>query len=227
MIGNNNIVDKPKKENKFSKILKENKKCVLVGCVLLFVIVMASVIILKGNSIGGLLVTSDSERIEKVYENLNTVISDEGKKYPEVNLPSDNRFKYTSVNEVLEFLNNRGDAVVYFGNEKCIYCRNVIQVLSNVAMTTEISNIYYLDTKEYENKLDDIFNVLGEEFASDDGKELYVPLVIFIADGHVVSYNKGTLFSQEDPYTPLDESQVQGLSEIYRYGIRDVINAIR
>jgi len=53
------------------------------------------------------------------------------------------------------------------------------------------------------------------------------PLVIFVANGRVVSYNKGTLFSQEDPYTELDKSQVEGLSEIYKYGIRDVVDSIK
>ena len=48
-----------------------------------------------------------------------------------------------------------------------------------------------------------------------------------MADGQIVSYNKGTLFSQEDPYTELDASQIQGLSEIYRYGIRDVLEAMK
>ena len=73
-----------------------------------------------------------------------------------------------------------------------------------------------------------MLNVLGDEFidTSNGERKVYSPLVIFVADGKIVSYNKGTLFSQEDPYNELDASQIQGLSEIYRYGIRDVLNAM-
>ena len=48
-----------------------------------------------------------------------------------------------------------------------------------------------------------------------------------MVNGNVVSYNKGTLFSQEDPYVELDDYQVEGLSEIYRYGINDVLDSMR
>ena len=54
----------------------------------------------------------------------------------------------------------------------------------------------------------------------------FVPLVIFVVDGNIVSYNKGTIFSQDDPYKELNKSQIQGLSEIYKYGINDVVNGI-
>lgn len=84
----------------------------------------------------------------------------------------------------------------------------------------------------------DLLNLLGDELVSEykikdkDGNDLDtgekrvdVPLVIFVANGKVVSYNKGTLFSQEDPFVSLDESQIEGLSMIYRYGIRDVLES--
>lgn len=57
-------------------------------------------------------------------------------------------------------------------------------------------------------------------------KRLKVPTVLFIVNGEVASSNVGTLFSQEDPYVELDKDQVFGLSEIYSYGIRDVISGL-
>ncbi len=53
-----------------------------------------------------------------------------------------------------------------------------------------------------------------------------MPTVLFIVNGEVASSNVGTLFSQEDPYVELDKDQVFGLSEIYSYGIRDVISGL-
>ena len=55
----------------------------------------------------------------------------------------------------------------------------------------------------------------------DDENRIYAPLVIFVVDGSIVSHNKGTLFSHDDPYMELDKDQKEGLSEIYNYGIRD------
>ena len=51
--------------------------------------------------------------------------------------------------------------------------------------------------------------------------------MIFVVNGDIVSYNKGTLFSQEDPYDELDDFQVNGLSEIYNYGTMDVLDSIK
>lgn len=95
-----------------------------------------------------------------------------------------------------------------------------------------------VNEKEAVNGYDKLLEVLGDELVSSyiisdkDGNDVDtnemrvdVPLVIFVANGSVVSYNKGTLFSQEDPFVELDASQVEGLSMIYRYGINDVIES--
>ncbi len=90
--------------------------------------------------------------------------------------------------------------------------------------------------KEANAKYSKLLEVLGDKFTEDyvltssNGEEistgekrLYTPLVIFVSHGLVVSYNKGTLFSQESAYTRLDKDQVAGLKEIYKYGIYDVL----
>ena len=95
-----------------------------------------------------------------------------------------------------------------------------------------------LKTKEANSDYYEMLDLLGEELTYDyklttsDEKEIAtgvkrieVPLVIFITNGKVSSYNKGTLFSQEDPLVEMDESQKNGLGEIYYYGIRDVVSS--
>ena len=78
--------------------------------------------------------------------------------------------------------------------------------------------------EEDANKL---YEILGDEIVMDDvgNKSLDVPLVIFVSNGNIVSYHEGTIFSQYSAYQKLDESQEQGLKEIYRHGIKDVINS--
>lgn len=160
------------------------------------------------------------------YESLNNVATEDGKKYPRVVIPEDNKIKYASYEEVIDIFNKNGDAVVYFGYPTCLYCRTAIQVLLNVSEETEISEILYLDVEKKDERYDELLGKLGDEFKTEQN-EIYSPLVIFVADGNIVSYNKGTLFSQEDPYQELDQSQINGLSHIYKSGIQDVLNAMR
>lgn len=100
------------------------------------------------------------------------------------------------------------------------------------------ANNNIITTKEPHVKYYELLNVLGDELITDyvllnsngeevktGDKRIQYPLVIFIADGSVVSYNIGTLFSQDDPFVEMDDSQVEGLSKIYRYGIMDVVDS--
>ena len=94
-------------------------------------------------------------------------------------------------------------------------------MLCEAAEGTELDTIYYLDVNK-DIDYSSLIDKLRDDFITDDNKILS-PLVIFVVDGEVVSHNKGTLFSQEDPYIELDDSQIEGLKEIYSYGINDVL----
>lgn len=210
------------------KIFNNKKLLLMLGIILVIIIIVIIAILVLGNdNLIGHVKNPEGIEIKNDFESLNDVISDEGKEYPEVKIPENNILKYTTIDGVLNVLNNGGDEVIYFGYPTCIYCRNAIQVLMDTAEETELDVIYYLNVDENDSKYNELVQALGDELTeTTDGKEkLYIPLVIFITDGKVISYNKGTLFSQEDPYQTLDESQVQGLSEIYRYGINDVVSS--
>lgn len=172
---------------------------------------------------------SDNDKIVDQYEKLNNMASEDGKKYPRVNISDYDNMKYISIDGVLDIFDNNKDAVIYFGYPTCLYCRTAIQVLVDTAKNTELDTLYYLDVENRGEKYDDLLNVVGDNFILEENgvREIYSPLVIFVAKGKIVSYNKGTLFSQEDPYKELDKSQIEGLSEIYRYGIRDVVESMK
>ena len=216
--------------SKIKKILnKLNKKTKIIILVALLVITITITIILltKNGTLTVFIKNPEGTEIKDEFEKLNNQLSEDGREYPEVKLPSDNILKYTTIEDVLNILNTGGDEVIYFGYPTCIYCRNAIQVLVDTAKKTSLDVIYYLELEETNPKYSELADALGEELTiEEDGKKkVYLPLVIFITDGKVISYNKGTLFSQEDPYKKLDDSQVKGLSEIYRYGINDVISS--
>lgn len=229
--------------------MSKGKKNILIGLLIVLVISVIIVIVIFCFK-----KVPDNEKIKDEYEKLNNEISENGKNYPKVELPSNNILKYTDVEKILNVFQKKESAVIYFGYSTCLYCRSAIEVLCNVASSTNLDSIYYLDIDDVwdikeinkENKIVtkqkadsryfELLDILGEELTTEynltdkDGKSvnagerrLYVPLVIFVVNGEIASYNKGTVFSQDDPYVKLDESQVQGLSEIYKYGINNVL----
>lgn len=117
--------------------------------------------------------------------------------------------------------------VIYYIDMEEVWDEYKIDENGKVVKTKEANEEYYelLDLLGKELVYDyKIKNDSGNEIAV-GVKRIEVPLVIFMTNGMVSSYNKGTLFSQEDPFIPMDESQKKGLGEIYYYGIRDVVSA--
>lgn len=216
---------KDKMINVFKNIVNDKKKLFLVlGIVIILTVIIVFIFTFGNDILIGVTRNPDGERIKKEYVKLNGVEDDNGKLYPEVNIPSYNILKYINVNEILRLFENDGDAVIFFGYPKNLYSRSVIEVLCNSALSTDLDVIYYLDIEKEFDGYDDLVKILGDKFLNDENK-IYAPLVIFVVDGSIVSHNKGTLFSHEDPYMELDKYQIEGLSEIYKYGIRDVLNA--
>jgi len=214
--------------NIFKGIVDDKKKLFLIlGIILIILIVLIGSMFFNKDELIGVTRNPDGEKIKEEYVKLNGTKDDKGKLYPEVNIPSYNIFKYISVNEILRMFEEDGDAVIFIGSYKDLYSRSVIEVLCDSASSSELDVIYYLDVKEDIDGYDELVKVLGDRFVVKDSKKkkLYVPSVIFVVDGSIVSHNKGTLFSHEDPYIELDKDQKEGLSEIYKYGIRDVIDA--
>lgn len=240
-------------DNLFSGKIIVHKKNVLIICGIILLIIIS--LLLFENKLFSLGL-SDDRKFKNEYESLNDKLSEDGKKYLKVNISDDNRVKYSSIDEVLNIL-EEGNGVIYFGSADCLYCRSAVQVLIDTARETKLKELYYLDISEFWDikKLDDNGNIvlvkeasdgynkllekLGDDYLYDyivsdntgrrvDAKEkrLDVPLVVFVVNGNIVSYKIGTLFSQVDPYTSLDNSQVKGLSEIYKNGIEDVLKEI-
>ena len=206
--------------------LFENRKILLIGIVVLIVIFGIFSLLFRGTN--SMVIFSDSSKISKEFEKLNDSFTDKDKKYPEVDI-SDNKFEYTDINEIIKVFDNKDDAVIFFGYPSCLYCRTAIQVLHDTSMGTEIDKILYLNVEEIKDGYDVLLGKLDNKFkVVESGEEIiYSPLVMFIADGKIATYHEGTLFSQYSPYSKLDQSQIDGLSEIFRNGINDVVNGIK
>lgn len=234
--------------------MKQNEIKILL--LIIIILVIGGVLFLKfrtKNNVADF--SNDEDKFISDYEELNYKESVNGNDYPTVTL-DDNRIKYIDIDETLEILDNGYGVIyfgyptcIYCRNAIQVLIDTVKETELEYIYYLDISKIWnvkeldengnVIEVQEANDKYSDLLNALGEEFLSDyviedkEGKEINlsekrveIPLVVFVVNGDIVSYRKGTLFSQMDPYIPLDKDQVAGLSEIYKYGINDVLNAL-
>lgn len=219
------------------------KNVIILSFIVVIALVIAILFFLLNNK--GM---SDGERFKQEYEELND-------SHLEVNIDSDNMIKYIGLEEAIDIIKN-DTGVIYFGYPSCPWCRNAVPVLLDAASSTSLDTIYYVNaynirdvkeidedgnivtTNEGDRLYDDLLGVLDDildpyTITDDNGevidlgeKRLYVPMVLFVKDGEVVSYHLSTVDSQEDPSISLNDSQRDELYNIYLDGINNVVGGI-
>ena len=206
----------------FKKIVLKNKKILIFGGIAIFVLILILIFFINGSSLS----TSDGKAIMREYEKLNGKKDENKSDYPIVSIPKNNNMKYINEDGVIDIFENFKDAIIYMGYAECLYCRHVIEVLSEITAEHQIENVYYLNT-EKSWKSEKLFEILGEPFViRDNGIErLDVPIVMFIVNGNIVSHHIGTL-PYHNPYEELTKEQKEALSSMYKSGINDVLRDI-
>lgn len=218
------------------------KNVIILSIIVVIALVIAILFFLLNNK--GM---SDGERFKQEYEELND-------SHLEVNIDSDNMIKYIGLEEAIDIIKN-DTGVIYFGYPSCPWCRNAVPVLLDAASSTSLDTIYYVNaynirdvkeiddgnivtTNEGDRLYDDLLEVLDDildpyTLTLDNGevidlgeKRLYVPMVLFVKDGEVVSYHLSTVDSQEDPSISLNDSQRDELYNIYLDGINNVVGGV-
>lgn len=219
------------------------KKNVIILSVIVVIALVIAILFFLLNNKG----MSDGERFKQEYEELND-------SHLEVNIDSDNMIKYIGLEEAIDIIKN-DTGVIYFGYPSCPWCRNAVPVLLDAASSTSLDTIYYVNaynirdvkeiddgnivtTNEGDRLYDDLLEVLDDildpyTLTLDNGevidlgeKRLYVPMVLFVKDGEVVSYHLSTVDSQEDPSISLNDSQRDELYNIYLDGINNVVGGV-
>ena len=220
------------------------KKNVIILSVIVVIALVIAILFFLLNNKG----MSDGERFKQEYEELND-------SHLEVNIDSDNMIKYIGLEEAIDIIKN-DTGVIYFGYPSCPWCRNAVPVLLDAASSTSLDTIYYVNaynirdvkeidddgnivtTNEGDRLYDDLLEVLDDildpyTITDDNGevidlgeKRLYVPMVLFVKNGEVVSYHLSTVDSQEDPSISLNDSQRDELYNIYLDGINNVVGGV-
>lgn len=205
------------------------------------VVVIAVVFLFLANS-----KVSDAVKFKKEYEALNgTIRESDGEKYNSISIDKDNPIKYINCKKALDVL-DKDEAIIYVGAEWCPWCRNAVPVLFEVAKDYNVDTIYYLNLDDeksnYEvkdgklvktTKGSDSYYKLLEKLSDrledytlkdEDGnvintneKRIYMPYVIGIKDGSVVSDKVGTISLEEEQtkYSEFTKEQRNELKEIY------------
>lgn len=199
-----------------NNIIKNNMKTIIIVSLIIFLGLLITVVTYTFGYY-----FQDNLKFEREYEKLNKKDTLDGKKYPYVDISSDNVVKYSDYKEIIDKINNKDDFVVYLGSASCLYCRSVVQVLFDASEFTNIDKIYYVDIEKETDYFAGLVSLLDNKFIK-DGK-FNAPLVLFFVDGNVVSYKAGTFTSHKDPYVKLNDTQLTTLTDIYMSGINDVI----
>ncbi len=130
-----------------------------------------------------------------------------------------NVFLYRNIEEIINILNH-GTGVVYLGFPECPWCKAYVPYLNEVAKTTGVTEIYYLNiledrknnTEEYKQIVSIISNYL--QYDNEGNKRIYVPAVIAINNGEIVGFDDETSFDThnlDDPKLYWVEEEVNEL----------------
>ena len=199
---------------------------------------------------------TDAEKFKKEYESLNgKTIENTKYEYPTVEISKDNAIKYSSYDEVLDLLTD-GTGVIYLGYETCPWCRSAVPVLLDAADAVGMEKILYINMKNERDQIkvkeDGTLEVIYEgtegykklltrldpildEYTLEDlhgntvsanEKRIFVPIVIFVREGEIVSYHIDTVPSQTNPFEALNEEQVNELMDIYINNMHKVLNDV-
>lgn len=220
------------------------KTKILISVILL--ILLGSVItylIIKKDNKKVYVVTEESLKFEKEYEELNGQKTTSENRYLDVNLVTNAPIKYTSYEEIFKILEN-GTGVIYFGFPECPWCRNLVEPLINSAMDYGLDTIYYLNNREDRNTLVldkkgkiktkqkgteeylKLIKILDKYLPEYDGlkdkkiKRLYFPTVIFVKAGNVLGLEQSLkTYSARvngNAYKPMLDTEKTELENIFK-----------
>jgi len=194
--------------------------------------------------------TSDAYKFKKAYEEINNKVLFNNIKYQELNIPKNNKVKYSSLKETIEVLEN-GTGLIYFGFPNCPWCRGMLPVLLDVVHCSCLENVLYVDmtdmrdvfevidgkivkkqeaSEEYYKLLEIMDEILSEYTIEKDGqiyevgeKRIYVPLVVGVKNGEIVgAFETIELEEGQTAFDTLSEKQ----ENEYRTNFEQIIEEI-
>ncbi|WP_075877265.1 TlpA family protein disulfide reductase [Merdibacter massiliensis] len=132
-------------------------------------------------------------------------------------------FYEKTMEDVLSIFENKQSAIVYFGYVGCPWCAEAIPIMDEVAKAKGLTICYAptYDGEKYTLQGDirnKIFSYLNDFLSEDDdgNKAMYVPFVVVIKDGTVVSAHEGTVSTHNAHERVMNDSEIIELTNIYQ-----------
>lgn len=194
------------------------------------------------------LTTEDALMFKAEHEELN------GQPHPDhpdnimkdVYIPTNNPFIYVEYDEIIALLED-GTGIIYFGFPICPWCRNLVPVLADAAIEFGVEEILYRNVLDDRNILAlqdgvivetraghpgyyQVLEMLGDLVPEYRGLEdesirrIFVPAVVFVKDGEVISYFQNLpawqdrVNDENDAATSFDsmnEAEIEELRQIF------------
>ncbi len=218
--------------------MKNKKILIIIGVIVIILLSILYLLFLNKES--------DAIKFKKEYESLNNTTRDsDGAKYNNISIDKSNPIKYVDTKGTLDVLES-DKAILYIGANWCPWCRSAVPVLFEVAKKYNIKTIYYLNlddekssfeikdgkliktvngTDGYYKLLDKLDDLLRDYKLTDENnieydtkeKRIYMPYVLGIKKGRVVSSHVGTITLNENQtkYSELTTTQHDELFDIY------------
>lgn len=130
--------------------------------------------------------------------------------------------------EAIAFFENGKDGLLYFGFPDCPWCQEVVPLLEQAAKDNGI-DVYYIQTRDDErNRLytdsqkERIIPYISDYIRDNDEgvPTLYVPLVLAVKEGKVISGHQGTVEDHDAKTRPMSEEEkeqvLQDLEDLAR-----------
>ena len=168
------------------------------------------------------------------YESLNGEKTESGELYPTVYISEELTVAFPTEEEVLGLFRD-GTGILYFGFPECPWCRTLLPVLSEVLSEYPGITLYSCDLRperdEYRMEANGEIRQIreGTEFygrllsvldgwigpyqgLNDDTlKRIYMPTLVFLKDGAILSVHINTVDGQKSGYDPLTDEQREEL----------------
>lgn len=153
----------------------------------------------------------DAAAFKADYESLNGLVNDNGKAYRNITVDADNPFRYLSLDEINEKIENGETLIVYFGANWCPWCRSVLPYAIKEARKNKISEIFYVDVRvdnKPENEIRDVYAVdeEGKIYLSHEGTAAYHRF-LELAEDVLVPYSRSDVES-------LDGTEFEGAKRV-------------
>lgn len=146
-------------------------------------------------------------------------------------MTNNNYFVYKTGEEIIKILEN-GTGVVYLGFPECKWCQAYVPLLNEVADMEGLEKIYYYDileprknnTQEYQKIVEILKDYL--QYDNEGNKRIYVPAVIFVSKGEIVSFDDETSYDTkgfEEPEEYWTTEEIFDLKEKLTISVNKVL----